>query len=346
MTLPRTILVVLNCAALFFMVLFSACQMEAAQPASLATELSVQVIPLSGPLAGRKAEISGMAWYGDFLVLLPQYPHKFGNAIFAISKQEILDYLSGITAEPITPVRIQIETLILKKRLRGYEGFEAIAFSGNQVFFTLETRPGAMQGYLVIGTISTDMKRIGLQYELELIPPQARLENYTDEAILVYQNQVFTIFEANGVRANPAPIAHRFDMNGFPLESVIFPNVEYRLTDVSEPDINGIFWALNVFFPMDVFKLNPATDFLAHTYGEGVTHSQNRSVERLVAFQILEQKIILADIPPIQLALESSLITRNWEALAALDQRGFLIATDKFPQTQLGFVPYPASPQP
>jgi len=30
---------------------------------------------------------------------------------------------------------------------------------------------------------------------------------------------------------------------------------------------------------------------------------------------------------------------RNWEGIVRLDNRGFLLATDKFPTTILGFVP-------
>ena len=39
-------------------------------------EVPVQVIPLTGPIASPDAQISGMAWYGDTLVILPQYPER------------------------------------------------------------------------------------------------------------------------------------------------------------------------------------------------------------------------------------------------------------------------------
>jgi len=338
---------VLLSGCLILNIILSACQVDGQPSASQAAEASVQIIPLAGPIAARKAEISGMTWYGDYLILLPQFPHRVGNAIYAIARQDILYFLSGEENKPITPIPISIDTLDLKKRLPGYEGFESIAFSGNRVFFTVETHQRfSMLGYLVLGTISPDMQRINLQYELKPIPPQAHLDNYSDEAILVYQDQILTFYEANGAQVNPAPIGHRFNLSGLPLDSIPFPNIEYRITDATQPDKNGIFWAINVFFPIEEIKLNPAPDLLALTYGQGPTHAQSRNVERLVAFRIEAQRVILVDQPPIQLAIESSMITRNWEALETLNQRGFLIASDKFPQTLFGFVPFPALPQP
>ena len=32
--------------------------------------------------------------------------------------------------------------------------------------------------------------------------------------------------------------------------------------------------------------------------------------------------------------------SRNWESIARLDDKGFLIATDKYPKMILGFVPF------
>jgi hypothetical protein len=64
-------------------------------------------------------------------------------------------------------------------------------------------------------------------------------------------------------------------------------------------------------------------------------------VERLVEFQFSEAGIVFSDHPPIQLALQDRQTSRNWEAIARLDEMGFLLATDRHPATILAFVPYP-----
>jgi hypothetical protein len=59
---------------------------------------------------------------------------------------------------------------------------------------------------------------------------------------------------------------------------------------------------------------------------------------------LTHEGIALADRPPLQLALSDDLlgmIGRNWEGLARLDPRGFLLVTDTFPGTILAFVPAP-----
>ena len=47
------------------------------------------------------------------------------------------------------------------------------------------------------------------------------------------------------------------------------------------------------------------------------------------------------DAPPLQLQLRGDGKARNWEALAVLEGRGLLVATDTYPETVLGFVPFP-----
>jgi hypothetical protein len=75
-------------------------------------------------------------------------------------------------------------------------------------------------------------------------------------------------------------------------------------------------------------------------YGTGPTHAQKPQVERLIELQVKDAGIVLTDRPPIQLQLSSD-VPRNWEGLVRLDDRGFLLATDKFPGTLLGFVALP-----
>ncbi len=96
-------------------------------------EAPVQVIPLTGPIASPDAQISGMAWYGDTLVILPQYPERIfpqtgAASVFALSKQDILDYLSGSLIGPLTPFKLSFQAPNFAAQIPGYEGYEGIAF--------------------------------------------------------------------------------------------------------------------------------------------------------------------------------------------------------------------------
>jgi hypothetical protein len=145
------------------------------------------------------------------------------------------------------------------------------------------------------------------------------------------------LYEANGASVNLRPVAHLFDLNLQVQDNLPCPNVEYRITDATPADDNGRFWAINTFFPEDT-ELQTDSDPLAAVYGEGATHQQSQVVERLVQFQFSEDGIVFSETPPVQLVLSNDGEARNWEAIALLDSRGFLIATDQYPATILAFV--------
>jgi hypothetical protein len=58
----------------------------------------------------------------------------------------------------------------------------------------------------------------------------------------------------------------------------------------------------------------------------------------LIQFKLTNGIIQLTDRKPIEIELDEN-GSRNWEGLVRLDHNGFLIATDKFPGSFLGFVP-------
>ena len=47
------------------------------------------------------------------------------------------------------------------------------------------------------------------------------------------------------------------------------------------------------------------------------------------------------DRAPIQFELLDEASPRNWEGVARLGERGFVAATDKYPETMLAFIPAP-----
>lgn len=304
-------------------------------------EHPVTQIELSGPVASSQAEVSGMAWCGDHLILLPQYPDKFTDdgigRVFSIPKAVLSAYLSGETSEAIEPDRIVFDTDGLSKELTGFEGFESIAFWQDTVYVTIEThQSGGMMGYLVKGTVSEDCTAIALDAGTrQELPPQANLSNMTDETILVYQDQVYTVYEANGVNVNPDPTSYVFSLGLDPLGTAVFPSIEYRVTDATTVADDGTFWAINYFYPGDT-KLLPGDDQIALTYGIGLTHQNAEQVERLVEMQITADGVILVETAPIYLELDSE-ESFNWEGLVRMDD-GFLLVTDEYPTTILGYV--------
>lgn len=301
---------------------------------------SIVEIPLSGSITKKKAELSGMAWIGDTLVLLPQYPEEFGpneGALFAIPKQAILDYLDGKSREPIAPNKILLSAPGLKNSIRDYEGFESIVFLNQRVYLTIESgKNNNMMGYLVSGTISSDLTEIVLDTSNVVeIEPAIQMDNRTDEALIVTQNKIFTFFEINGAGLNPQPAAHVFSLDLTPQGTISFPNLEYRVTDAALGP-NGEIWIINSVSPNDT-ELFTKSDPLIENYNNGTMDIQH--VERLVKLNFSTSGITLANKPLIQISLGKD--SRNWEGLVLLDDRGFLLVTDKRPDTILGFIRMP-----
>ena len=77
----------------------------ASATAEIAREAKITRIYLSEPLDKPKAELSGLTWAEDWLILLPQYPSRFEDHIYRIPKAEILDYLKEPTERNVNSAR-------------------------------------------------------------------------------------------------------------------------------------------------------------------------------------------------------------------------------------------------
>lgn len=314
-----------------------------------APEQPVTLLTLTGPITDPRAEVSSMAWFGNTLILVPQYPARFRTAgndghVFGLEKVDILAAIAAAQAgEQVTlqPRAIPVSAGDFFSQITGFEGFEALAIAGNKVYLTIESRPGpGMLGYLTTAEIEPDLSELRLSGDLQSIPPQTDLGNLTDEAILLIEDQILTFYEVNGQAVNPDPVAHRFTLDLQPLESLPLPNLEYRLTDVTPLDAANRFYAINYFYPGDT-HLAVENEPLSLQYGSGASQQQNPAVERIIAFEWTGNALSLAVEPPILLQLDSGGAARNWEGIARLDGMGFLLVTDSFPGTLLGFVPFP-----
>ncbi len=323
---------------LFFSVVFLASKPVAAFPDKV--EKTPVEIPLSGLASVSEAEYSGLAWFQNTLILVPQYPALFGHHLITLEKKQILSYLDGAPESVLQWKKLPFEDGGLHRVIPGFEGYEALDFDGDTVYMTIEANgPGAMHCYLVRGQFVSPEAGIVLDpLSVVVLPVPAQLENMCHEALMVHRDQVLTFFEANGRFVNPEPFAYSYGMDLSLLPPLAMPFLEYRLTDVTCPDEEGRFWAMNFFFPGEAELLDPADDPLFARHGRGRTHAVRSPVERIVEFRILDDRVVLTDTPPVQLQLQDS-YSHNWEGIVRLDDRGFLLVSDWYPLSILAFVP-------
>jgi hypothetical protein len=316
------------------------------QQRAVPAEVEIRRIPLEGPVTRARAEISGLAWYEDTLILLPQYPERMvrgpGGVLFSLPKTDLLTYLDGETDGPFRPLEIPFEDSELRREISGYEGYEAIAFHGSTAFLTIEASPGSlMKSYLVRGEMEPDLSRFTVQPgALVEVPLDVQINNFSSEALLIDGERVVVFYEAVGAAAASQIRAYIYDFDLNLTGYYLMPPLEYRLTDATTPDAAGRFWVSNFFFPLDL-RIFTRDDALFEQFGRGPTHAAALTVERLVELQLPREtggEITFSGAPPIQLKLARWGIPRNWEGIVRLDERGFLLATDKFPETILAFV--------
>jgi hypothetical protein len=309
-----------------------------------APEQAVTLLPLGGPLQSENAELSGLAWYGEHLVMLPQYPgwqEDGAPCLYTVSKAEVLARLDGTASRPLEPRCIRFDSGGIEKRIPGFEGYEALGFAGDQAYLTVETRQSTGMGFLVTGHIAPDLSVLKLEASPQAsLPLPSDVSNAGFETLVMGEDRLLALYEANGANVNRAPVAERFDRSLSPSPKLTFPSIEHRITDATTLDSEGRFWVMNYSFPGTSSAYNPAPDPLVARYGTGPTHAQKPQVERLIELQVRADGIVLTDRPPLQLQLTDE-APRNWEGLVRLEGRGFLMVTDKFPRTLLGFVPQP-----
>ena len=299
-------------------------------------EIQYQDIPLSGLITNPKQEISGLDWYQDQLVLLPE---NLGGFLYMIPKEQLIQSLENKT--PIETKQPSLFSPDYSKFINGFEGLEAIAFHGNDVYITLEAKDDkTMRGYLAWGTIDPISKEVTIPENnlLELETP-LQVTNMTYESLLIQQNKIILFYEVQGLNLQQSVWQYQVSLDDFSVSKIEFPHLEYRITDVSRLDENKKFWGINYLWPGDKKRLNPAPDPITLIFAEGDSHKNSDAVERLIEFEFNEDKIQLSGREPIQIELDEK-ASRNWEGLVRLDDRGFLVATDKYPKMILGFIPF------
>ena len=335
---------------LFAALVLAACGIAPAEGVPASRVVTPVFIPLAGAVNTPEAEVSGMDWFGDTLVILPQYPGRFGSqgrgAVFGLKESVILEALAHDPPAPVTPFAIPFLSQGVETSLPGFEGWEAVCFSGSTAFLAAEARVhGLMRSWLVSGSMETKGQELSLSLlpgTLAEVPLPARIENFACEALVSRGPSVLALFEANGGRVNPRPRAVEYGRGGEKGSLarkgfVPVPALEYRLTDATAPDADGCFWVSNYLYPPDAGKLAPGPD--PWPVPKALAGVATR--ERLIPLCLDNGGARPGDAPALWLGDADDQAPRNWEALASLPGKGFLLMTDKHPRTLLVLVPYP-----
>ncbi len=308
-------------------------------------------LELGPPLDDREAEISGLSWYEEDLLIVPQFPDRFGTegelVFFYLPRADLESALASTRPAPLEPRPIVCHAPWLVPIIRGYDGLESGCSVDGRCYMTVEAeRDTSMAGFVVSGRFTVEAGADTFSIELERvtsIPLIVNLPNMSQETIIQDGRRVIAINEANGAAVIAGPVAHVFGLDLEDLGTIPFPRVEYRVTDATDLDEAGRFWVLNYFWPADRGTLRPADDPEVERHGAPPWLGPDTCVERLLELQLLEDRIVRTDRPPVWIRPREDGECRNWEAVARMGDRGFLLVTDKYPATLMAYVPLPAA---
>ena len=304
-------------------------------------EVSPMMIKLDGSIKNSDEEISGMDWYYDNLILLPE---NLNGYAFAIKKTEIDSRIDKSDTSAIKPKKIKFNTPNYQHTIPGFDSFEAIAFRGYEVYITIEIKfDDRMSCLLARGHIDNKSLEITIpEQTLTTLDVPSYVDNMSYESLILNENTIVALFEANGDSLIENPYALSINLSGQDINKYSMSSINYRIADATKTDEKNRFWAINYFFPGDKKTLKPSNDMLSAKYGNGPTHSLSERVERLIEYKIENNKVVLTNSPPIEIKLEGEKTSRKWEAIARFEDKGFLLATDKYPKpyTLFAYIPF------
>ena len=299
-----------------------------------ATNKPIREILLAGEITNPDNEISGMDWYKEQLYLLPE---NATDHLFIISKIQIKEYFLSNNPKAIIPKKIKLISPNYQSLIEGFDGFEAIAFTDDNVILSIEvkTKENNMTGYIAWGTCNSSTNELYFEKQsLKEVTTPIQIKNMAFESIVVHKNNAILLYEANGINLQKNVEHSKVSLDDYSLSKIDGFNIEYRITDATALDSDNKFWCINYFWPGEKDKLKPGKDI----YLEKVSSNHSlESIERIIELEIKDEMISMSDSEPIQLFSKSD-ASRNWEGIVRYGKDSFLIVTDKYPRMILGLV--------
>ena len=299
-----------------------------------ATNKPIREILLAGEITNPDNEISGMDWYKEQLYLLPE---NATDHLFIISKIQIKEYFLSNNPKAIIPKKIKLISPNYQSLIEGFDGFEAIAFTDDNVILSIEvkTKENNMTGYIAWGTCNSSTNELYFEKQsLKEVTTPIQIKNMAFESIVVHKNNAILLYEANGINLQKNVEHSKVSLDDYSLSKIDGFNIEYRITDATTLDSDNKFWCINYFWPGEKDKLKPGKDIYLE---KGSSNHSLESIERIIELEIKDEMISMSGSEPIQLFSKSD-SSRNWEGIVRYEKDSFLIVTDKYPRMILGLV--------
>lgn len=270
-------------------------------------------LPLGAKLSERGIQISGLAWFQPRDTA--QEPQLLFISQSVWSEWTILSApRSAITAaiETSAPIEAQSVAVEAEPELDGFDGLEAAAVHGDEIYLLIEERFGKAR--LAHGDITTAEGQLKITLRPETIPlePRNARPNLTCEALCMGDGNLW-VFEEVSCASGDLP-ARAFEV--FEGRHLSFAAINDRITDATPLDSAGRFW-ITAYEYRNEFGCDPPDP---------------RSPERIIELQYADGGIkATGRAIDLNTGRPKDAPARNWEGIARWDNHHLLIINDDRP---------------
>jgi hypothetical protein len=231
-----------------------------------------QVLHLPDSINSVNEEFSGMALFGKRLYLLPQYGnHKDSKldglfSIYSIGTDSLKRNIDGKDSCISNYRTIYVTNLdkLPDSIKQYYEGFEAIAFVGNQVYLSIETVDSSDYCFLIKGMIDTANNKVTIDpvHTLSLRRyPYIKNAGFESLTYLQKEKKLIALYEFNAMPNGG--IGYLIDPSfSYKPKKISIPFLHFRITD-AQANSTGKIYALNYHYGGD-YKKYLNNDIIRH----------------------------------------------------------------------------------
>ncbi|RAJ02383.1 hypothetical protein LX64_03395 [Chitinophaga skermanii] len=280
-------------------------------------------IPLPAAISSNFYEYSGLAKYNNELLLLPQFKKCTGSdSLYSISLEDVRKYRTEKT--PVTAYKSYSLTNlgeIYNKLSAEWEGFEAIAVNGNQVWLTVETHDGNPNCYVLTGIIDGNKIVLDPQNVLALKRPYD-CDNMGFECLTYFDKHLLALYEDNASLVQP--YGYWIDPVNNQTSKINMPRLYFRITDICAD--KEYIYGINYYF-------GGKDDYKCYAAGKekAIREAIPNLPERLEGNDITFARIVRCHLGDGNGEWEEVMRIRstktNWEGMVQYD-KGFLLISD------------------
>ena len=224
---------------------------------SVYAQIKYKLIPLPFNISGVNEEFSGLGQLSDRVYLLPQYgAHKETGLdgefyLYSLRADSINKVISGADSALTAYRAVKLTNLsklpdIIKQ---GYQGFEAIAFVGKEVYFSIENSDTSKYCYILKGKLDTGSNTVVINYrEFLRIERPYYISNGGFEGLtyLPKQNKLIAMYEFNAAPYGGTGFLIDTSLKKLP-EQIKIPFLYFRVTDLAATKKDGLY-AINYYW--------------------------------------------------------------------------------------------------